>query len=110
VENFPGLPEGVDGPVRMESMRAQAEKFDAKMVYDAATRPYGLREMFTHAEFRDVDPTPWYPAYQNDGLHGRPVPAGGGDLGLRYLLCRVVSGSPALRTASAIQAMASGTS
>lgn len=33
------------------------------MVYDA-TRPYGLREMFTRAKFRDVDPRPWYPSYQ----------------------------------------------
>ncbi|MCI3270647.1 UbiD family decarboxylase [Streptomyces cylindrosporus] len=35
----------------------------AKMVYDA-TRPYHLKDMFTRAQFRDVDPTPWYPGYQ----------------------------------------------
>ncbi|MGP2439859.1 UbiD family decarboxylase [Streptomyces sp. JW3] len=35
----------------------------AKMIYDA-TRPYDLRDMFTRAHFRDVDPRPWYPDYQ----------------------------------------------
>ncbi len=38
VENFPGFPEGVMGPVLMGDMRKQAQKFGAKTVFKSADR------------------------------------------------------------------------
>ncbi len=49
VENYPGFPEGVDGQSLMMDMRAQAERFDTRIItediveVDASTRPFLLR-------------------------------------------------------------------
>src|SRR5437588_3950473 len=49
VENFPGFPEGVDGPVLVESMKQQATNFGAEYIHgevveaDLSKRPFKLR-------------------------------------------------------------------
>jgi thioredoxin reductase (NADPH) len=49
VENFPGFPEGVDGPVLVESIRKQAEHFGAEYLHgsvveaDLSKRPFRLK-------------------------------------------------------------------
>ena len=37
VENFPGVPEGIQGPDLMQKMQEQAEKFGTEVVYDDVT-------------------------------------------------------------------------
>jgi thioredoxin reductase (NADPH) len=37
VENFPGFPEGIDGPTLIMNMKSQAEKFGARFAYSAIT-------------------------------------------------------------------------
>ncbi|MBF0163488.1 MAG: thioredoxin-disulfide reductase [Magnetococcales bacterium] len=55
VDNFPGFEHGIQGPELMEKMRAQAERFDATMVYDTiVTTDLKTRPMRLTADSGDV--------------------------------------------------------
>jgi thioredoxin reductase (NADPH) len=60
VENYPGFPDGVDGPELADLFRRQAERFDAKIVQDEATevdffsRPFTIRTHTTSYQAHTV--------------------------------------------------------
>src|SRR5919199_5409955 len=57
VENFPGYPEGVMGPVMMQQLRDQAERFGARFVTENATRfERAAREGEPHTVWVDDEP------------------------------------------------------
>lgn len=55
VENFPGFPEGIDGPQLIMNMHAQAEKFGARFSYAEAT---GFEALGTHVRLQ-IDDENW---------------------------------------------------
>jgi thioredoxin reductase (NADPH) len=60
VENFPGFPEGIDGPTLVENMKAQAERFGAEYTHgsaldaDFSTRPFRVNVEGEWIETRTV--------------------------------------------------------
>jgi thioredoxin reductase (NADPH) len=55
VENFPGYPDGVEGPAMMQQLRDQAERFGSRFLTDNATRVEPGRDGEPHSVYVDDD-------------------------------------------------------
>src|SRR3954467_2433326 len=55
VENYPGYPEGVMGPVMMQQLRDQAERFGTRFITENATRVEPGRDGEPHTVWVDED-------------------------------------------------------
>ncbi|HYF04839.1 MAG TPA: thioredoxin-disulfide reductase [Patescibacteria group bacterium] len=55
VENFPGFPEGIQGPELMDKMIKQAERFNTEFIYENATAvDFSKRPFKVHTENREL--------------------------------------------------------
>ena len=63
VENFPGFPDGIDGPELVENMKKQAENFGAEYIYgtaneaDLSKRPFRINVDGEWHETRSHEPS-----------------------------------------------------
>ncbi len=54
VENFPGFPEGIQGPELLERFRQQAEKFGTRIIYENVIKVDGMFIAIGHEPNTDV--------------------------------------------------------